>query len=521
MLSETPTPAPPAVAGRLSPSRLTTSPQDGQVIAAVDLGSNSFHMVVARLEHGRLSLIDRIREMVRLGAGLDNKGQLSEDAIQRALDCLGRFRERLRNLHADSVRAVGTNTLRKTRDRDSFLGRAEGALGHPIDVISGMEEARLVYLGAAHDLPAESEPRLVVDIGGGSTELIAGRGFTAERLESLYMGCVSLSTICFPKATVKPARFEAARMNARLELEPVSWRFRGGGWRRAFGTSGTIRATARMLTREDNPSGIISRDGLSELEASILGCGDMTRHRPPGLGEQRAPVYPGGLAILIEVFDALGIESMMAVDSALREGLLYDMLGRMTDEDVRERSVRSLQERFHVDDGHAARVASVALDFHSKVLSQWELGGDLARLLLGWAARLHEIGLDIAHAKHHWHAAYLLRNADLAGFSAGEQLLLSTLVANHRRKFRPELVEALPSQWRVRALRLTVILRLAVVMCRSRSRNSLPDIALKAGNAGLTMTFPTGWLERHPLTLADLRQEMERLSPAGIRLRVK
>jgi len=478
-------------------------------------------MVVARLEHGHLSLIDRIREMVRLGAGLDQKGELAEDAIQRALECLGRFRERLQNLHADSVRAVGTNTLRKTRDRESFLNRAEAALGQPIDVISGMEEARLVYLGAAHDLPAETDPRLVVDIGGGSTELILGHGFAAERLESLYMGCVSISASFFPNARVTPSRFEMARLTARQELEPVAWRFRGQGWRRAYGTSGTIRASARMVSGEDNPSGIITRDGLRQLEASVLGCGDLARRRPPGLGEQRAPVYPGGLAILIEVFDALGIESMMAVDSALREGLLYDMIGRMTDEDIRERSVRSLQERFHVDTGHASRVAEVALSFLSQIRAPWDLGGDMPRLLLGWAARLHEIGLDIAHAKHHLHAAYLLQNADLAGFSAGEQLLLSTLVANHRRKFRPDLVEALPTSWRNRAVRLTVLLRLAVVMCRSRSPAPQPDVALKAGNAGLTMVFPAGWLDQHPLTLADLRQEMEYLAAAGMRLRVK
>lgn len=495
--------------------------QGGQVIAAVDLGSNSFHMVVARLEHGRLSPIDRIREMVRLGAGLDRSGELSEDAVQRALDCLGRFRERLQNLHADSVRAVGTNTLRRTRDRDAILKRAEEALGHPIEVISGVEEARLVYLGAAHDLPAETDLRLVVDIGGGSTELIVGRGFDAERLESLYMGCVSISASFFPGGRVKRDRFKMARLTARQELEPVAWRFRGGGWPRAYGTSGTIRATARMVSGEDNPSGIITREGLARLESAIIGCGDLIRRRPPGLGEERAPVYPGGLAILIEVFDALGIESMMAVDSALREGLLYDMVGRMTDEDARERSVRSLQERFHVDVDHAARVAHVALAFLSQVSSPWNLDGDLPRLLLGWAARVHEIGLDIAHAKHHFHAAYLLRNADLAGFSAGEQLLLSTLVANHRRKLRPDLLEALPESWRTRALRLTVVLRLAVVMCRSRSPAAMPDITLTAGNAGLTMQFPPGWLEEHPLTLADLRQEMEYLAPAGVRLRVK
>jgi exopolyphosphatase/guanosine-5'-triphosphate,3'-diphosphate pyrophosphatase len=492
---------------------------DGQVLAAVDLGSNSFHMVVARLEHGRLSVLDRIREMVRLGAGLDDQDCLSQDAVDRAIACLQRFRERLHSLNAASVRAVGTNTLRRARDRDAFLARASSALGHNIDVISGVEEARLVYLGAAHDLPGGNEERLVVDIGGGSTELIVGRGYDAERLESLYMGCVSISSAFFPNGRVTGKRFRLARIAARQELEPVAPRFRGQCGDRGYGTSGTIRATARMLSGDDNPSGIINRAGLNQLEKQLIDCRDLHRRRPAGLGDQRAPVFPGGLAILIEAFDALGIESMVAVDSALREGLLYDMLGRMTDEDARERSVRSLEARFHVDLGHASKVEASALDFFAQVTRDWDLGGELPRPLLGWAARLHEIGLDIAHAKYHFHGAYLLRNADLPGFTTGEQLLLSTLVGSHRRKLKRETFDALPSAWQIRALRLTVILRLAVLVNRSRSGESRPDIAIKVGKGGLAMKFPVGWLDAHPLTQADLQQERQYLSAMGIRLR--
>lgn len=524
MSSGIPTPTPPAAADLPSPSRAgegggTAATVADQVLAAIDLGSNSFHMVVARLEHGRLSVVDRIREMVRLGAGLDQQGHLSQAAADRALDCLRRFRERLQSLNAESVRAVGTNTLRRARDRDAFLARASAALGHPIDVISGVEEARLVYLGAAHDLPADADERLVVDIGGGSTELIVGRGYDTERLESLYMGCVSLSSAFFPEGRVTGKRFRLARMAARQELEPVAPRFRGQAVERAYGTSGTIRATARMLSGDDNPSGIVTREGLDRLEKQLIKCRDLRQRRPGGLGEQRAPVYPGGLAILIEVFDALGIESLMAVDSALREGLLYDMLGRMTDEDARERSVRSLESRFHVDADHGSRVERTALDIYSQLAADWDLAQELPKRLLGWAARLHEIGLDIAHAKYHFHGAYLLQNADLAGFSTGEQLLLSTLVWNHRRKIRQETLEALPSAWQTRMLRLAVILRLAVLINRSRSLDPQPEIAIDAIKGGFSIGFPEGWLDAHPLTRADLEQEKKYLAAAGVRFR--
>jgi exopolyphosphatase/guanosine-5'-triphosphate,3'-diphosphate pyrophosphatase len=485
----------------------------------VDLGSNSFHMVVARLEHGRLSILDRIREMVRLGAGLDARGGLSAEAAERALACLGRFSERLKSLHADRVRAVGTNTLRRTRDRQNFLTRASDALGHSIDVISGVEEARLVYLGAASSLPTEAGHRLVVDIGGGSTELIIGSGHVAERLESLYMGCVSMSNVFFPDGRVSRKRFRQARLAARQEVEPVAQSFRGAGWERAYGTSGTIRATGRLLANEDNPSGVITRAGLKDLESRLVDCGDLNVSRPSGLSEERAPVYAGGLAILRGVFDALGIESMMVAEGALREGLLHDLLGRLTDEDARERSVRSLQERFHVDADQAERVRAMAMDLLDQVAEAWLLDGELPRLLLGWSARLHEIGLDIAHAQHHRHAAYLLRHADLGGFSTGEQLLLSALVGTHRRKFRTEFVDALPADWMDKATRLAVILRLAVLLCRSRSTAALPRIACTADERTLRLMFPVGWLKEHPLTMADLEQEARYLDAIDIDLK--
>lgn len=478
-----------------------------EVIAAVDLGSNSFHMVVARVGQGEIGILDRIREMVRMGAGLDEQGVLSDKVADRAIKCLEKFSERLCAIHASRVRAVGTNTLRKARNRQAFLARARNALGHPIEIISGVEEARLVYLGASQSLPGQEGRRLVLDIGGGSTEIIVGREQRIAHLESLYMGCVAISNRFFPDAIVSANRFSLARMFARRELQPVAERFRREGWDEAVGTSGTIRATARMLTSADNVGGTITRAGLDELSANIIERGDILAHRPDGLGEQRAPVYPGGLAILMGVFDALGIESMTAADGALREGLLYDLLGRLTHEDVRERSTRAVQERFHCDLQQAARVTQTALGFLKQVAGAWQLDGEQDGQMLKWAADLHEIGLDIAHAHYHRHGAYLLLNADLAGFSTSEQQMLSAIVGNHRRKFREGLsADAFEHQLET-TVRLTVLLRLAVLLHRSRVATPLPAIRLSASDNSLRLQFAPGWLEEHPLTQADLDQE--------------
>lgn len=490
----------------------------GQIIAAVDLGSNSFHMVVARLDGGQLVILDRLREMVRLGAGLQPGGALSDEAADRGLGCLRRFSERLGDMGAASVRAVGTNTLRRIRDRGVFLQRAQSALGHPIEVIAGVEEARLVYLGAAHSLPMESGDRLVVDIGGGSTELIIGGDYVPRTLESLYMGCVSVSQQFFSDGRVTSGRFRKARLAVRQELEPVIARFRSDGWTRAYGTSGTIRSAARQLVAEGNPSGIITPERLDRLCAVLVDCRDLSRKLPPNLSEARAPVFPGGLAILIEVFDALGVESMLAAEGALREGLLFDLLGRLTDRDARERSVDSMARRFHADAAQGARVAETAQGFLAQSAEGWGLDGALPGRLLGWSARLHEIGLDIAHSRHQRHAAYLLQHADMAGFSNGEQALMAALVGNHRRRIRGDDFEGLPAGWSTTARRLLVLLRLAVVLNRSRSSGTLPSIRLRPQEAGLKLSFPDGWLAGHPLTRADLKQEAAYLQALGIML---
>ncbi len=491
-----------------------------QVLAAVDLGSNSFHMVVGRYSHGDIVILDRIREMVRLGAGLNSDGVISEAAADRALACLERFRERLTAMRARNVRAVGTNTLRRARRKQDFLFRAERALGHPIEVISGIEEARLIYLGAAHSLPASPGRRLVVDIGGGSTEIVVGDGLQAGLRESLYIGCVSASQRHFPDGVITNKGFGQARLAALRELDPVVSRFRDTGWEIAVGTSGTMRATGRIAEHLTGEPGI-GVAGLEAIRERLLEVGDAARADLPGLSQQRAPVYPGGLAIVAAVFEALAIEQMTVSDGALREGLLYDLMGRLTDEDARDRTVRAFQERFHVDLAQALRVETTALHLAASASDAWEVGDVQSKDLLAWSARLHEVGLDIAHSHHQRHAAYLVGHADLSGFSADEQARLALLVGTHRRKIDGRAFRKLEAPWRAHLPRLLALLRLGVLLHRSRSPDPLPPLRLKAREHKLKLRFPPGWLELHPLTAADLKQERSWLKALDLELDYK
>jgi len=488
-----------------------------EIIAAVDLGSNSFHMVVARTQGGNLAIIDRLREMVRLAGGLDENGNLDDEAQQRALDCLARFGQRLVDFHADNVRAVGTNTLRRARNRRDFLGDAERALGFPIEVVSGVEEARLVYLGAVHTLPPQRQRRLVVDIGGGSTELVIGEGVDPLALESLYMGCVGMSQQFFGDGRVTAKAMDAARMHARLELRPVKASFRSLGWSTAIGTSGTIRTVQEVLMQMRGDP-YISKDGLNALIDSLVATGKIKKISLPGLPAERVPVFPGGVAILAEVFGTLRLESMTAAEGALREGILFDMLGRLSHEDARVRAVRDMERRYHVEGDQADRVQQTALTILDQVMESWSISSPLARQMLGWASRLHEIGLDIAHAQYHRHGAYLLEHADMPGFPRQEQKLLALLVRNHRRKISKAGIADLPSGWHQKCLALIVILRLAVLLNRTRAPASPPAFQVVPEAETLEIRFPPGWLSEHPLTRADLEREAAYLQSAGIAL---
>lgn len=496
------------------------SDDPAEVMAAVDLGSNSFHMVVARGHHGQLAIVDRLREMVRLASGLGQYGYLDDESQDRALACLRRFGQRLRDMHAHKVRVVGTNTLRKARNSEGFLTAAEQALGHPVEVISGMEEARLIYLGVSHHIDGASGQTFVADIGGGSTELIIGEGFEPRRLESLAIGCVGLSRKTFDHGRLSQKRFDKARMAARLELSPIRASFKRLGWAKAVGSSGTIK-TAEAVARELGlvESGV-TVPALEEIIEVMIAARRVESLKLPGLGAERAPVFPGGVAILLEILTAFGIERLEVSEGALREGLLYDMLGRLQKEDARERSIRVMQLRYHVDEEQAQRVESTAAALLAQAAASWQLEDDRYALLLRWAARLHEVGLDIAHSKYHLHGSYLLANADMPGFVRLEQQLLATLVGFHRRKLDHLELDTLPERWRAVAFKLIVLLRLAVLLNRSRSPVELPRIALVAGPNRLEVKFPRAWYARNPLTQADLGQEQAWLTVRGFELRL-
>ncbi len=491
-----------------------------EAIAAVDLGSNSFHMKVARVVDGQLQVVDRLREMVRLGAGLRDDKRLSNEAQARALDCLQRFGQRLRGMPPGSVRAAGTNTLRQARNASAFLMAGEQLLGHPIEIISGLEEARLIFLGAAHGIGASDERRLVVDIGGGSTELIVGEGFTPRQRESLHMGCVSASRAHFANGLLTARQMERAEMAARLEMRPVQAAFRSAGWDLAVGCSGTIRAVRDVVCAEGWSESGITMSSLLRLRKALLKAGDLRKLNFDALKEERKPVFPGGVAVLLGVFRALRIEHMGISDEAMREGLLYDLLGRIRQEDVRTRTVDALSTRCSVETEQAVRVRATALRLLKDVAESWALSGAQYADMLGWAAQLHEIGQVISHTQYHKHGAYLIGNSELSGFSYQEQATLAALVRGHRRKFPRSVFGALPQVSERPAKQLCVLLRIAVLLHRERQPAAdLPAIRVDADDSGLFILFPEGWLSDNPLTSADLTQEARYLSQAGFELR--
>lgn len=487
------------------------------VLAAVDLGSNSFHMVVARFAHGQLTVIDRLREMVRLASGLDARERLTDASQARALATLQRFGERLRDMQAGRVRVVATNTLRRAKATGRFLQRAAKALGHPVEIISGIEEARLIYLGASHNLPRVDGPQLVVDIGGGSTEIIAGRGIEPFAMESLSMGCVSISERCFPEGRLSQKHFDRARLQIRLEIEPVRSQFRKVAPVQVAGTSGSIRAAHAVLAALNRAPHGVTVDGLEFLIAEMLSAGRLAGLRLPELSDDRAAVFPGGVAILVEVMRALSVEKMTVAEGALREGILYDMIGRLTDEDARVRSVRAMAARYHVDIAQADRVEATALNLYGQVHDDWDLV-DNQKLLLTSAARLHELGLDIAHAHYHRHGAYVLQHADMPGFPREEQQVLACLVLTHRRKFERAAFNGLAGTVQRPTVRLAVLLRLAALLHRSRTGAAAPELKLRAQGRTLRLDVPAAWLQSNPLTLADLERERDYLAEADYKL---
>ncbi|MFT3927893.1 MAG: Ppx/GppA phosphatase family protein [Myxococcales bacterium] len=487
-------------------------------VAAVDLGSNSFHMVIARVVDGHLHVVDRMRERVQLASGLGDDGNVSPEAETRALACLERFGQRLAGMPADRVSAVGTNTFRQAKNRRTFLRKCEAMLGHEIDVLPGREEARILFRGVAHDLPAMEGRRLVVDIGGGSTECILGVGEEAQRMDSLQMGCVSYSERFFPDGKITRERFKRASMTARLELEPIERLYRRVGFEEAVGSSGTVTAIEgllRAIPAMQSVSGI-TMTGIKLLRDSMIEKGHFDKLDLPGLSPDRRNVIAGGVAILHAVFKSFGIERGMRVSkSALREGLLLELVGGLGDEDVRERTVTRLRDRYAVDIEQARRVEETAQALARQLEIQWQLTGRELRML-NWASRLHEIGQALSFAGYHRHGAYIIANSDMPGFSEQGQAYLSALVGGHRRAFDPDKLQALRLVDGERAVRVASILRIAVRI--NRGRETVPTPLVRATDQRLELDFPAGFLDTSPMTRGDLEEEQVLMKAAGTEL---
>ena len=476
-------------------------------------------MVVGEFRHGQLIIIDRIRETVRLAEGLSSTGDLSPEARARAIDCLAKFGERLRDMHAAKVRAAGTSTIRRAREDTGFMAEAEAALGHPIEVISGLEEARLIYDGVTNSLPAGDGLRLVMDIGGGSTELILGQGPEPRALESVHLGCVSMTERFFGDGRITAEAVEKARVAARLELRPVKAFFRGTKELEAIGTSGTIRSAEFVASELGliGPKGL-TPEAVAQLIDRLIEFGHVKKVSLRGLSERRAQVWPGGLSILAELLGVLRVSELKVSDGALREGLLYSLIGRLQHIDARERTVRAMAARYNVDKKQAQRVARSADALLEQCAASWGLDGPLSGNILEWASRLHEIGLDISHDGYQRHGAYIAANADLPGFPRAEQRFLAFLIGSQRHSINMEYQGMLPRAWREPAMRLAILLRLAVLLNRSRSPIEIPPVTITVAGKSLKLEFDSEWLEANPLTIADLEREVGYLGSTGYEL---
>lgn len=500
------------------PSGHKATREGNRQFAAVDLGSNSFHMIVAEYGRGGLRLLDRHKEMVRLAAGLDESGYLSMDARFRALRCMARFGQRLRHLPREHVRVVGTNTLRRAVNARAFLVAAETAIGHPVEVISGFEEARLIYRGVGYGLPQEADHRVVLDIGGGSTEFIRGNGNEVLAAESVGLGCVGLSREWFPDGRITPGNWQKAYDAAALELQGLDNLLQATGDEEFVGSSGTIRAALRAAREAGWCETELTRSAIAHLREALLDAGHVDRIELAGLSARRQPVFAGGIVMLQACFEILNIPRLRVADHALREGVLADLAGRLDHADPRENTVRALATRYGADPVQAEHVRSTAMALYEYAAGPWRLNSHHRRWL-AWAAGLHEIGLAISHSKYHQHGAYLLRQGDLAGFSRQEQAAMAALVAGHRRNLNLPVNGEIPDRELIPLSRLCVLLRLAVLLNRGRAGTPPGAVpALSVHGNHLTLAFPDNWLSAHPLSRLDLEREAGLLEQAGITL---
>lgn len=494
--------------------------------AAIDLGSNSFHTVIARsvgdASSSNLMIVDRHKESVRLAAGLDANDVLNEGTQANALACLDRFKQLLNQIPPAQIRAVGTNTLRRAGNGNDFLQRAEAALGVPIDIISGLEEARLIYQGVSHDLGNAPSKRLVVDIGGGSTEFIHGEDEKPLMMDSLQIGCVRLTQQFFPNKAITQAAMSNAITEVRHELAPVKRRWRKAKWDIAIGASGTAQAIGQVLSELQITDGTLTADGLETLADICVAAENSDSLNFAALSADRALVFPAGVAAMLGIFRTLKIKRMQPVETALREGVLQELSGGSNYAEIRQQSVEQLAQRHHLDLEHGLRVERTAERLLAQLVSNWDIDFNSQSPLLHWAARLHEIGLTIAHKNYHQHGAYILRNSNLPAFSHRDQESIATLILAQRKRFPFESFESVEprrSKRLIQLKKLAVVLRIAIILHRTRNPDRVPEVNASIVNNELCLSFPPSWLLGHPMVSHDLTQERNKLLAAGITLR--
>ncbi len=478
--------------------------QNGTRLAAVDLGSNSFRLEIGRFDDGQIHHTEYLKETVRQGNGLDANRNLTLEAMQRGWECLARFGERLAGFKKNQVRAVATQTLREANNRDEFLSRAHQILGFPIDVIAGREEARLIYQGVAHLLPQSQERRLVIDIGGRSTEMILGCALEAKSMESWRVGSVAWSMKYFPDGVLSARAFNSAEIAAKAVLDEAIQTFGKPQWDTAYGSSGTVGAVSDVLAAAGWPADVITRDGLDWLLERLVKAQSADRLKMEGLKDDRRAVIGGGVSVLRAAFDLLDIDTLHTAQGALRHGALYDLLDREeTQTDLRSRTVRGLTRKFHVDLAHAERVSRIA----SQLLAMTHQGSaeELERFQqkIDWAAQLHEIGSHISHNEPHKHGAYILHNADAPGFALPELHRLSLLVLGHRGKLRKLEADFSDSIF----VQQLLALRLAVIFCHARREPDLKGLRLTMDANQFLLACRPGWAEAFPQSAYLLREE--------------
>lgn len=494
-------------------------PRDASKVAALDIGSNSFHLVVARIVAGSVQILHKVKQKVRLADGLDADNTLSQEAMHRGLNTLQVIAESLQGFEPDSVRIVATYTLRKARNAQDFINAARLILPYPIEVISGNEEARLIYSGVAHTIHGEGR-RLVVDIGGGSTEFAIGEGYDTRLLRSLQMGCVSYTQRFFKNGELKPKAFDKAITAAQQELEMIDAKYNRLGWQHCIGTSGTARMLVNLAQTQCNRAedGKLTLHNLQCLIKASCEAEHIDNVKFDGLSDDRKPVFAAGLAIMTAIFKSLKIEDMEFTPAALREGVIYEMEEQLTHPDIRERTAESLATRYDVDIEQATRVLRTTMTLYDACCTEWKVKHAESRSMLGWAALLHEVGLQINSRGVQRHSSYILQNVDLPGFNQEQQNLLAVLTRFHRKKIRPQEIPQFFQFSPDRVAKLIALLRVGVLLNIKRQDGILPDIKVKTNKQQLQLTFPKEWLSQKPIFSADLEREAEQIQALGLTL---